>query len=1023
MVGTTVSHYRILEKLGEGGMGVVYKAEDTLLKRTVALKFLPPQLTSDVEAKKRFIHEAQAASALDSPHICNIHEVAETEEGQTFIAMGYYEGETLKKRIERGPIPITEAVNIISQVASGLGKAHEKNIIHRDIKPANIVIATDGIVKIVDFGLAKLSGQTHATKPGSTMGTPAYISPEQARWGIADQRTDIWSLGVMLYEMLTGRKPFESDHDQALVYMILNEEPAPIRSWCPEVPKVLEEIVRKAMAKDPNDRYQNVEDLLADLGVVAPTADDIVTGLTIAGAEVVRKKRKRHQKHAIVLSLALLPLVAVAVFVVVPFLHDQALTSNPRTIAFISFENQTGDESLAYLRNVLPDLLGTSLGESKYMRVMRSDRMRDMMKQIGKDSVEFIDRQTGLLLCRRAGINMMAAGTYTKAGPMFLAELELVDVNTGEQVGSTMKARGQEVESFLKENGIVDELAGQISRGMGVSKLNTRASLKPVAEVSSSSMEAQRFFQRGKVEQWKFNIKESRHYLEQAVKEDSTFAIAWLWLGDVCAGDPEAAQNAHDHANRYFSRASDKEKFWIARHDLNLRDSLLKNKGMKEEGTNSLSFAKACTEVYPYDAEFRFWYANLLANSGESEKAIVEYEKTLELDPSMTKPYNELGYMHAFCGRCEKAMEMLDHLAELLPGEPDPLQSAAEVLMLYGRYPEAFAKCEAAILAKPDHPNTPVTLSKLYFITEDYGEAIEWANRASEVALYPEYRIQRLWWPAFYLVWAGRLKEAEASLQMIVRTASAEGDQGLVAQSEWLQAWCAYEKGNWKKSRLLFQEYATIASSLGTRTLGRWFSQFCLGLVDVQQGMTDSVDVRLERMKATLFSFAHQAPADSEEYEDEWRFFGNALNGARLLATHHPQDIQLNWKPSLFSFQQSDSFVTANWPLQVPGVGYLSERKWIPIPFDIMPRAYVERGMIDSAIVSYERAIRKPANLLGPIIPRYYYRLARLYEQKGMKEKAVENYTKFLRVWGTADPIYKEPAEARARLARLRQVH
>jgi len=215
MIGKTISHYKIIEKIGEGGMGVVYKAEDTKLKRTVALKFLPPVLSIDSEVKERFIHEAQAASSLDHPNICTIHEINETEDGQLFIVMACYEGEILKFKIDNCQLTIQESIDIAIQIAQGLTKAHEKGIIHRDIKPANIFITNDGIVKILDFGLAKLSGQIELTKTGTTVGTVAYMSPEQARGEPVDHRTDIWSLGTIIYEMLTGLLPFKGEYEQA----------------------------------------------------------------------------------------------------------------------------------------------------------------------------------------------------------------------------------------------------------------------------------------------------------------------------------------------------------------------------------------------------------------------------------------------------------------------------------------------------------------------------------------------------------------------------------------------------------------------------------------------------------------------------------------------------------------------------------------------------------------------------------------------------------------------------------------
>jgi serine/threonine protein kinase/Flp pilus assembly protein TadD len=265
MIGKTISHYRITEKLGEGGMGVVYEAVDTKLDRTIALKFLPPESTRDPDAKARFIHEAKAASALDHPNVCNIHEIDSTDDGQLFIVMARYEGETLKDRIAQGPLPIDEAVDITRQVAEGLAKAHEREIVHRDIKPANIFLTNDGLVKILDFGLAKLVKGTKVTKTGTTLGTAGYMSPEQARGEAADHRTDLWCLGVVLYEMVTGRLPFLGDHEQAIIYAILSQDPDPVTGLRTGVPMELERIIGKCLAKDPAERYQHAEELLADL--------------------------------------------------------------------------------------------------------------------------------------------------------------------------------------------------------------------------------------------------------------------------------------------------------------------------------------------------------------------------------------------------------------------------------------------------------------------------------------------------------------------------------------------------------------------------------------------------------------------------------------------------------------------------------------------------------------------------------------------------------------------------------------
>ncbi len=256
--------YKIEKELGRGGMGIVYKAEDTKLKRTVALKFLPPELSYEPEFRSRFFQEAQAAAALDHPHICTIHEIDEMEE-KTFISMTYVEGQSLKEKIDEKPMKLDEALDIISQVAVGLDAAHKKGIVHRDIKGANIMVDSSGHAKIMDFGLAKIAGVASLTKMGSTVGTIAYMSPEQAKGEPIDHRTDIWSLGVTLFEMITGLLPFKGESEQSLIYSILHNEPDPITGLRTGIPMSLERVVAKAMSKNPDERYQHMDDMIVDL--------------------------------------------------------------------------------------------------------------------------------------------------------------------------------------------------------------------------------------------------------------------------------------------------------------------------------------------------------------------------------------------------------------------------------------------------------------------------------------------------------------------------------------------------------------------------------------------------------------------------------------------------------------------------------------------------------------------------------------------------------------------------------------
>ena len=372
MIGKTISHYKILEKLGEGGMGVVYKARDTKLKRTVALKFLPPELTRDPEAKQRFIHEAQAASALDHHNICTVHEIDEVEDGQTFIVMACYEGAILKDKIQRGPMEVEEVIEIAIQVAQGLEKAHKKGIVHRDIKPANIFVTEDGVVKIFDFGLAKLAGQVRLTQLGSTVGTTAYMSPEQIQASEADHRSDLWSLGVMMYEMLTGELPFKGDYEAAIIYEILNSEPKAVQRFRSSVSDNVTILISQLLQKDRNQRVSSAREIIAQL-----------------------KSRP-----------------------------TERFSEEKKSIAVLYFENMSSDKETDYFCAGMTEDLITDLSKIRKLKVIpRSDILPYRDKEIQS-------RQVGEAL----RVHYIVEGSVRKGGDKIRITAQLIDIKSGFQV-------------------------------------------------------------------------------------------------------------------------------------------------------------------------------------------------------------------------------------------------------------------------------------------------------------------------------------------------------------------------------------------------------------------------------------------------------------------------------------------------------------------------------------------------------------------------------------------------------------
>src|SRR5688572_2465999 len=364
--GERVSHYQILEELGGGGMGVVYKAVDIRLERTVALKFLPPHMTRDPIAKERFAREARAASALDHPNICTIYEVDETPDGRLFLAMAYYPGENLRQRIARGPLPLNEALAIAVQIARGLGAAHAADIVHRDIKPANIMLPKGGSeAKILDFGLAKLGRDPkQLTRTGSTMGTLGYMAPEQVSTGAYDARSDLWSLGVLLYEMLAGQPPFQGEHEATLLYRIVNDQPPPLRSDRGDLPPGVESVLEMLLAKDPDQRFQSAAALATALDALArggTLEDTTIVKTGTMRMRVVPRARRRRMLVPALAALGIAALAGVAWYAVDRGRPAPTAQTAATSLAVLPFRNLTGDPARDYFSEGLSSVLTQQL--------------------------------------------------------------------------------------------------------------------------------------------------------------------------------------------------------------------------------------------------------------------------------------------------------------------------------------------------------------------------------------------------------------------------------------------------------------------------------------------------------------------------------------------------------------------------------------------------------------------------------------------------------------------------------------
>jgi serine/threonine-protein kinase len=684
--GTTFAgRYQLIEELGRGGMGVVYKAEDTKLKRTVALKFLPPELTHIPDVKDRFMREAQAAAALDHPNICTVYEFDEAEE-KTFISMAYVEGQSLRKKIESGPLELDEALWIATQVAQGLQIAHKKGIVHRDIKSANIMVDDRNQAKIMDFGLARMTGGTLLTQEGTAMGTIAYMSPEQAQGEEVDQRTDIWSFGVVLYEMLTGELPFKGEHEQAVVYSIRKDKPRPVTEINAEIPPSIEQVLDKALEKDADKRYQQVDDLLDDLKSIS---------VGIVPEEIkarLRKEKLRKRKRAILYA------GAAGLIIILAVLGLTLLKGPPETIdsiAVLPLENLTGDAEQEYFVDGVTDELIGQLGQiSGLQRVIsRTSVMR--YKNTEKSLPE---------IAREMNVDALVEGAVYQVGENVSIKLQLFDALPQERSLWTQRY-DRPITDVLVMYG---EMAGAIAENIKV-KLTAQEETR-LAGARQVNPEAHEAYLRGmyyllKVTPGDFDTAEK--YFDLALEKDPSFAPAyagraWLWLyrnQTGMASPEEAVPKVKAAAQRAL-----------------------------ELDANSADAHHVLASVKTY----LDW---------DWEGAEESWERTLELNPNIASAQGLYAHFLAITGHVEKAMIHSEKAAVLDPFNPLVQSLHAQILMVARRYDEAIAVARETQRIHPDHPIVGFTLWMILHEKKGMEEAFE-AIKAYIVAIYQDPRLE-----------------------------------------------------------------------------------------------------------------------------------------------------------------------------------------------------------------------------------------------------------------------------------------
>ncbi len=983
---TFASRYQIIEELGKGGMGKVYKVLDKEVNAKIALKLIKPEIAADKKTIERFKNELKTARDISHNNICRMYDLNK-EEGSYYITMEYVEGQDLKSLVRQtGQLAIPTTISIAKQVCEGLSEAHKLGTVHRDLKPSNIMVDKEGNARIMDFGIARSLKAKGITGAGVMIGTPEYMSPEQAEVKEVDQRSDIYSLGVILYEMVTGRVPFEGETPLGIAMKHKSEMPKDPKELNAQIPEDLSRVILKCIEKDKEKRYQSAGEVRSEL-------DKIEKGIPTTQRVVPKRKPITSKEITVTFGLKKLfipALVVIAISIIAVIIWQPwskkaptPLPSDKPYLAIVYFENNTGDEDLDHWRKGISDLLITDLTQSKYLKVLGGDKLFDILNQLNQLEAETYSSEVLKEVATRGGVNHIMRGSYSKAGDIIRIDTVLQDASTGEPI-ATERVEGTGEESIFS---LVDDLTGRVKASFKFSEEKIASDLdKRVGEITTSSPEAYKYYLEGEKYMATGDDRKTIEFLEKAVAVDSEFASAYSlmsaahWNLNMESEGKKYSQKAFELRDK----VSDKERYYIE-GDFYLYSEKTYDKAI--EAYHKL------LELYPEDS-------GAIHMLGWTYREIEEWDKAIEIINVNIRnkiegphSYSVLSYVYQAKGLYGKAIEVLEFYLDNISDSALIHLDLAITYLCQGKYDLALMEADKAL----SDSNVFRVKASIYSCRGEFLKA------EKEIQLYLDKadvtnKMQGLRLMGAINLFQGKFRKAEEAHKQALKLTSEVGEKLQQCHSHYALAYTYLKSGELDRA-IEEIEKAWILSVEEEDLYMQRRSLFSKGLIYLEMGLPDKALQTAEELKTVI---------DSGMNKKAIRLYHHLMGMLMLKNENFPKAIEL--------FNQALSF------LHFQEGGFLLPRNNHALFIESLALSYYKSGNLEKAVEEYERIISLTTGRLfyGDIYAKSFYMLGKIYEQKEFKGKAIEYYEKFLDLWKNADPGIAEVEDARKRLAGLK---